>query len=97
MGAARAPAGAAGDTGRTPAAPAGTIRDRLGALWTEALGHPDIAADADFFDLGGNSLTAVELMARIREVFDVRMSIAVMFEHPTLGGLAEALRGEGVR
>ncbi|HEX4727266.1 MAG TPA: SDR family NAD(P)-dependent oxidoreductase, partial [Jatrophihabitans sp.] len=68
--------------------PAGTI-DRLRALWRGLLGPIDIPSDADFFDLGGNSLSAVELMTRVRAEFGVEIGIVALFDHPTLDALAE--------
>jgi phthiocerol/phenolphthiocerol synthesis type-I polyketide synthase E len=69
------------------AEPAGTI-DRLRALWRGLLGPIDIPSDADFFDLGGNSLSAVELMTRVRAEFGVEIGIVALFDHPTLDALA---------
>jgi acyl transferase domain-containing protein/acyl carrier protein len=68
-----------------------TTADRLGALWTALLGRTEITHDADFFDLGGNSLTAVELMSRVRDEFGVDLGIVVLFDHPTLEALADQI------
>src|ERR1022692_3062540 len=73
------------------------IEARLTELWARAIGQADIAVDADFFDLGGNSLTAVELMSDIRGAFGVDLSIAALFDYPTIASLANALRDQGVR
>jgi acyl carrier protein len=75
----------------------GSIRDRLGALWAEVLGVPAIDGDEDFFDLGGNSLVAVELISRVRDDFGVAASIVSVFENPTLAGLATALTEQGAQ
>jgi phthiocerol/phenolphthiocerol synthesis type-I polyketide synthase E len=64
---------------------------RLERVWIALLGHPAVEPDGDFFDLGGNSLTAVELTIRIRSEFGVRLGIDSIFEHPTLDGLAEQI------
>jgi acyl transferase domain-containing protein len=77
----------------SPAAPldqptGATTLSRLEKVWLTLLGHPSIEPDGDFFDLGGNSLTAVELTVRIRAEFGVRLGIDSIFEHPTLDGLA---------
>jgi acyl transferase domain-containing protein len=64
------------------------VTDRLRRLWTEVLVEDDIAQDADFFDLGGNSLTAVELMAKVRAEFGVELGVVTLFDHPTLAALA---------
>ncbi|MGC5004860.1 SDR family oxidoreductase [Streptomyces sp. DT203] len=82
-----------------PAAPAadswtdtpGSTSDRLRGLWARTLGHDQFAPDDDFFDLGGNSLTAIELMAQIREVFDIELTVGFLFEAPTLAELAEVI------
>lgn len=72
--------------------PGPAIEDELRTLWSESLGYAEIGPDDDFFDIGGNSLTAVDLMSQIRDRFGVDLSIAVLFEHPTLRALAAELR-----
>ncbi|GAA1369375.1 type I polyketide synthase [Catellatospora chokoriensis] len=88
---------------RSPAAPAGTsaaerptesVLDRLIELWSRLLGR-EVAPGDDFFELGGTSLTAVELMAGIREEFGVRIGIVTMFDHPTVEAFAEVLISQG--
>src|SRR5439155_24337079 len=74
-----------------------SVETRLRALWVRAIGRPDIDVHDDFFDLGGNSLSAVELMSDIRGAFDVDLSIAALFDYPTISSLATALAEQGVR
>ncbi|WP_306365015.1 non-ribosomal peptide synthase/polyketide synthase [Nocardia sp. CC227C] len=50
-----------------------------------------IGLDTDFFALGGNSLMATRLAARLREDLDVRVPVAAVFEAPTVRGLADRL------
>jgi nonribosomal peptide synthetase DhbF len=50
----------------------------------------DILPDDDF-DLGGNSLSAVELMSRIRDSFGIELNIAMIFDAPTLDGLTRLI------
>jgi acyl carrier protein len=64
-------------------------------VWIALLGHDTIGPDADFFDLGGNSLTAVELTTRIRSEFGVRLGIDSVFDYPTLDGLADQIDQRG--
>jgi acyl carrier protein len=73
------------------ASAANSILDRLRVLWAAALGVEDIAPDADFFDLGGNSLSAIDLMGRIRIEFGADLGITMLFDYPTLGELAAVL------
>lgn len=74
-----------------------SMENRLAALWTEVLGIQTIESDDDFFDLGGDSLVAVELIGRVRSELGVATSIVAVFENPTLSGLAAILADKGVR
>ncbi|NUT32229.1 MAG: SDR family NAD(P)-dependent oxidoreductase [Hamadaea sp.] len=73
------------------------IQARVRALWVDAIGDPDIAVDADFFDVGGNSLTAITLIGAIREAFRVELSIGAIFDYPTIAALTDLLWEQGVR
>jgi amino acid adenylation domain-containing protein len=82
---------------RGPAAlPRGATEERLVGLWRPLLpadgpSAGDIGRDESFFALGGNSLLAARLMFRIREVFDVELSLAAFYEAPTLASSAAAI------
>jgi phthiocerol/phenolphthiocerol synthesis type-I polyketide synthase E len=80
----------------TPPAPR-NVDERLSRLWTRVLGVVDVGPDDEFFELGGNSLSVVELMGLVQEEFGVRMSVVAMFDHPTLSGFARALIEQGAR
>ncbi|MFI5957611.1 SDR family NAD(P)-dependent oxidoreductase [Cryptosporangium sp. NPDC051539] len=77
--------------------PTGTasVSARLAAIWRRVLGVDSLDARSDFFELGGNSLGAVELMSAIRAEFGVRLSVVSLFDHPTLGSFAARLAVEG--
>lgn len=64
---------------------------QLAAIWSELLGIERIGADDDFFALGGHSLMATQLMARIRSGFDIEAPLGRLFENPTLSRLALAI------
>ena len=70
--------------------PAGTA-ERLRQLWAEILDADDIAPDADFFDLGGNSFTATDLMTRVRAEFGVQLGIVALFANSRLDVLADQI------
>jgi phthiocerol/phenolphthiocerol synthesis type-I polyketide synthase E len=67
------------------------ITERLRRIWLAVLGEDvdeDITPDSDFFYLGGNSLTAMELMSTVRAEFGVGMGVEVLFDYFILGELA---------
>ena len=72
-------------------APSGTTEETLAAIWSQVLGHADIAAADDFFDLGGHSLLATRILVRLRAAFGVELPLQALFTHSTLAGLAEAV------
>jgi thioesterase domain-containing protein/acyl carrier protein len=75
-------------------APAGTVVDALTTMWRDLLGVTDISTNDDFFDLGGHSLIAIRLMARIHRELGVRFQLATLFEAPTIDKLAALVRTE---
>ena len=58
--------------------------------WTAILGGAPSGPDDDFFDLGGGSLTAAQLVSRLRERFP-EVTVADVYDHPGLADLAAAL------
>src|SRR5947199_2570793 len=67
---------------------------RLTRSWQELLGVEPIEADQNYFDLGGDSILAVQLFAHIQKVFQVKLPVATLFEAPTIEELARILRRE---
>lgn len=63
----------------------------VAAIWAELLNVEGVGIEDDFFDLGGQSMTAVGLVARLRAAFDLNIELAMLFERPTISGLAEAI------
>ncbi|MEM7583893.1 MAG: amino acid adenylation domain-containing protein [Acidobacteriota bacterium] len=64
----------------------------LAGIWAELLGRRKVAVDENFFELGGHSLLAIQLMSRVRELFQVELPLQELFEGPTVAELARAVQ-----
>ncbi|GMQ81615.1 MAG: hypothetical protein BMS9Abin05_1047 [Rhodothermia bacterium] len=68
----------------------------IAAVWQNVLQHSQIGIHDSFFSVGGDSLMAAQLIARISKAVDQRISIRPFFDHPTIAALAshvEAMHG----
>jgi acyl-CoA synthetase (AMP-forming)/AMP-acid ligase II len=76
---------------RTVAAPAATangFEQQLGALVASLLGRPAIGVQENFFMIGGHSMFGVQLVARIHDVFGVKLTLLQLFNAPTITALS---------
>ena len=64
-------------------APRDELERALAAWWEDLLGVDKIGVHDNFFDLGGHSLIAVRLFAKIKKAYSVEYPISVLFEAPT--------------
>ncbi len=71
--------------------PSSPIEHQLVAIWCDVLHMKEIGVRDNFFDLGGNSLVAVQVISRIRESFNVDLPTSTLFESPTVSALAQRL------
>ncbi|AZG15470.1 condensation domain-containing protein [Cupriavidus pauculus] len=72
-------------------APRGDTEIALAALWQELLGTAPASRHAHFFASGGSSLTAAQLVARLRAQYGAGIALRLLFDHPTLAACAAAL------
>jgi amino acid adenylation domain-containing protein len=71
--------------------PRNLVEESLARIWAEVLGADQLSIHDDFFELGGHSLLATQVMARVREAFQVDLPLRALFESPTVVGLAQAV------
>ncbi len=75
-------------------APTNGLQEQLAELWADVVGMPQVGTDDDFFDLGGNSLVAVQLVSRVRDTLGHKLSMRSLFEAPTVAGMAAAIEAQ---
>jgi amino acid adenylation domain-containing protein/FkbM family methyltransferase len=69
-------------------APRSHTEKTIAAIWSAVLGVELIGIHDNFFDMGGQSLLATQVMARVREAFGVQVALRTVFEQPTVAALA---------
>lgn len=70
-------------------APRSAREARLAALWGEMLGVEPIGVTDDFFDLGGHSILAAQLIERVHREFEVDLPARMLYAQPTVAELTE--------
>jgi amino acid adenylation domain-containing protein len=71
------------------AEPRTMLEKRLADVWRGVLGVDSVGVHDDFFHSGGNSLVAMELLARVRETWEVELPLRLLFERRTIAEQAE--------
>jgi amino acid adenylation domain-containing protein/non-ribosomal peptide synthase protein (TIGR01720 family) len=77
--------------GQPTTAPSTETERTLAAIWHDALGVQTVDREDNFFVLGGNSITAGQIAATIRERFGVELELRSFFDTPTLAAFASHL------
>ncbi|MGH8390012.1 MAG: non-ribosomal peptide synthetase [Pseudomonas sp.] len=70
------------------------LQSLIGRIWCEQLQVEQVGADDHFFLLGGNSIAATQVVARLREELGLELNLRLLFEAPTLGAFADAVAGQ---
>ncbi|MBI1890864.1 MAG: non-ribosomal peptide synthase/polyketide synthase [Burkholderiales bacterium] len=72
-------------------APRNPMEESIAAIWSEVLGLEHISVNRNFFEIGGHSLLAVQVVARIKDKLGLPLTIKDLFTHTTIESLAEFL------
>ncbi|MGE7888621.1 non-ribosomal peptide synthetase [Bacillus cereus] len=67
------------------------IEKKLLSIWKEVLGGVEIGVEDNLFELGGHSLSATQIIIRVRKAFDINIPLRLIFDFPTIKGLAVAI------
>mgnify|MGYP005841699743 CR=1 FL=1 len=73
-------------------APRNPVEEQLAQMWGQVLGVERVGVRDSFFELGGHSLLAAQLLAQVRETFQVELPLLALFEAPTVAQLAQTIQ-----
>jgi acyl carrier protein len=72
-----------------PFVPPSTVAQKaITEIWAQVLKVDRVGIHDNFFELGGHSLLAIEIVSRLRDVFQIDLPLRSLFENPTVAGLA---------
>ena len=77
-------------------APRDPVEAALASIWAGMLDVPEVGVTEDFFNLGGDSLMALELMESIESIWGKQLPASVLLEHGTIEKLGGLISGESV-
>ena len=84
------------DAIKTIVAPRTPIEEQIAEIWQEVLNNDTASIDHNFFEMGGDSLMATRLLTRLRQTFDVDLSLRTIFANPTIAQLAGIIDAESL-
>ncbi|OSC25202.1 hypothetical protein B8W69_19410 [Mycobacterium vulneris] len=76
-------------------APGNAIEEVLADVYADVLGLDRVGVDDSFFDLGGDSLTAMRLIGVVNKVLNTRLGVRTLFDAPSVAQLAPRVRTDG--
>ena len=86
-----APEGQRPDLESAYVAPRTAVEEIIAGLWSVVLGVDRVGVNDNFFDLGGHSLKATQLLSRLRQTFEIKLELRSLFETPTVSGTAKQI------
>jgi thioesterase domain-containing protein/acyl carrier protein len=77
-------------------APANAVEEILAGIYAQVLGVERVGVDDSFFDLGGDSLSAMRMIAAVNTALDAHLAVRTVFEAPTVRSLSQRLRSDPI-
>ena len=74
------------------AAPLDPLEEMIAGIWGQVLGRESVGVHENFFEMGGHSLLAIQLISRLRTVLHMEVPLRTLFEAPSVAALAQQLR-----
>jgi len=71
--------------------PRNSVEDTIAGIWTNVLELDRVGVTNNFFELGGHSLLATQVIARVKDIFQVEMPLRTLFDGPTVAQLAASV------
>lgn len=78
-------------------APRNETEQKIADIWQELLGIQQVGINDNFFELGGDSLIAVQVLSRLRKTFSLKLTVASLFESPTIAEIAPKLEKQQLK
>lgn len=76
-------------------APSNPTEEKVAGLWADFLGVEKVGTQDNFFDIGGHSLLAIQVITAIRNELKAEIAVASLFEGPTVESLCRIIAGSG--
>jgi acyl carrier protein len=86
-----APAHSRPESGAAYVPPGNEVEQTITEFWQDLFGIKQVGIHDNFFDLGGNSLLAIQLVSHLRKAFHIELPMSELFESPTAAELARAI------
>ncbi|WP_051541300.1 condensation domain-containing protein [Caldalkalibacillus mannanilyticus] len=83
------------DTGKSYVAPASEMEEALAQVWQEVLGVDQVSMDDHYFDLGGDSIKALQIVSRLHKK-NIKLDLKALFKYPVLRELSAQIEKAGV-
>ncbi|KEO82562.1 hypothetical protein EL26_14340 [Tumebacillus flagellatus] len=72
-------------------APRNEMEEQVAAIWSAVLGKEAVSVESKFYELGGDSILALQVVSRLQTAFEMEFPIAAFFDHPTVASQAKLI------